>query len=107
MRWYERVIDGLTAVTPIAVFHGEAAKSDRYIVWRETGRNDFWTGNGRAEMAMEGFIRLYSKTEFDPWSDAILKSLPTAGVRVALMSVEFDSETKYWVWEYEWEVRDG
>lgn len=106
MTWYETIIAAHTAVTN-AVSHGQRMKSDRYFVWQEDGANDLEANGVHGEKAMQGTTDLFSKTEFDPWADALGESLSSYGIAWYLNSVEFEEETGFWHWEWVWEVAYG
>ena len=106
MTWYETIIAAHTAVTN-AVSHGQRMKSDRYFVWQEDGANDLEANDSHGEKAMQGTTDLFSKTEFDPWAEAIGESLSSYGIAWYLSSVEYEDETGFWHWEWVWEVAYG
>lgn len=106
MTWYETIIAAHTAVTN-AVSHGQRMKSDRYFVWQEDGANDLEANGTHTEKAMQGTTDLFSKTEFDPWADALGESLSSHDIAWYLNAVEFEEETGFWHWEWVWEVAYG
>lgn len=106
MTWYETIIAAHTAVTN-AVSHGQRMKSDRYFVWQEDGANDLEANGVHGEKAMQGTTDLFSKTEFDPWADALGESLSSYGIAWYLNAVEFEEDTGFWHWEWVWEVAYG
>lgn len=103
MTWQERIIAAHTAVTP-AVSHAERLKSDRYFVWMEDGSNDLMGDGRHAERAVTGVTDLYSKMEFDPWADALGESLSDYGISWSLQSVDYEEETGFFHWSWDWEV---
>ena len=106
MTWYETIIAAHTAVTN-AVSHGQRMKSDRYFVWQEDGANDLEANGAHTEKAMQGTTDLFSKTEFDPWADALGESLSSHDIAWYLNDVGFEEETGFWHWEWVWEVAYG
>ena len=107
MRWYEKIISALHSVAPGCVSHGGRMKSQRYFVWQEDGENTLLAGNRHAETAVTGTVDLFSKTEFDPWCDALRGALDAAGIAWYLNSVQFEEDTGFWHWEWVFEVEDG
>lgn len=107
MRWYERIITAHTKVTQ-AVSHGERLESDRYFVWQEDGADDFEADDIHAEKAMIGTTDLFTKQEFDPWRDDLEAALDAdPDITWSLISVQYEMETGYWHYEWEWTVTDG
>lgn len=103
MTWQERIIAAHTAVTD-AVSHVERLKSDRYFVWKEDGSNDLVADGRHVERAPTGVTDLYSKMEFDPWADALGESLSDYGISWSLQSVDYEEETGFFHWSWDWEV---
>lgn len=103
MTWYERIIAAHVAVTT-EVSHSERAKSDRYFVWQEDGSHDLMAGNGHGERAMTGRTDLFTKVEFDPWGDQLGESLSSHGIAWSLVSVDYEEETEFYHWSWDWEV---
>lgn len=107
MRWFEKIIAVHTAVTD-AVRHAEHLHSDRYFVWQEDGADDFEADGIHAEKAVTGTTDLYTKKEFDPWREELEAALDAAeGIRWSLNSVQYEEQTGYWHFEWEWTVQDG
>lgn len=103
MSWQETIIAAHTAVTD-AVSHARRLQSDRYFVWQEDGSNDLAAGNGHGERAMTGVTDLYTKVEFDPWGDALGESLSGFGISWSLVLVEYEENTGFYHWSWDWEV---
>lgn len=103
MSWQERIIAAHLAVTD-QVSHGQRMKSSRYFVWQEDGSNDLAAGNSHAERVVTGTTDLFTKREFDPWADALGKSLSGYGIAWYLSSVQFEEDTGFWHTEWVWEV---
>ena len=103
MTWYERIIAAHRAVTD-AVSHAARIKSDRYFVWQEDGANDLAGDNGHGERAVTGTTDLYTKTEIDPWADALGESFDAHGIAWALNSVQYEADTGFYHYEWVWEA---
>lgn len=101
--WARKIIAAHLAVTD-AVSHTERLKSDRYFVWQEDGRNDLPADGQHAETAVTGATDLYTKQEFDPWGDALGESLSSYGIAWSLVMVEYEEETGFYHWSWDWEV---
>ena len=82
MRWYERIIAAHTAVTK-SVSHLRRMKS-------VTGSTD-----------------LYTKVEFDPWAQALGPSLDRFGISWGLRDVQYEEDTGFTHYTWDWEVMDG
>lgn len=103
MTWYERIIAAHTAVTD-SVSHSARLASDRYFVWQEDGINDLAGDNGHSETAVTGTTDLYTKTEFDPWADALGESLSSYGIAWTLDNIQYEEDTGFYHYEWLWEV---
>lgn len=103
MTWYERIIAAHTAVTD-SVSHSARLASDRYFVWQEDGSNDLAGDNGHGETAVTGTTDLYTKTEFDPWAEALGESLSSYGISWTLDNVQYEEDTGFYHYEWLWEV---
>ena len=101
--WAPRIIAAQLAVTD-AVSHGGRLQSDRYLVWQEDGANDFEADGIHAEKAVKGSTDLFTKQEFDPWRDELEAALDAAEVVWRLNSCQFEEETGFWHYEWDWEV---
>lgn len=106
MRWYERIVAAHTAVTD-QVSHLERMQSDRYFVWQEDGSNDLESDGLHAERAVTGFTDLFTDVEFDPWADALGKSLSGYGISWTLRDIQYEEETGITHYTWDWEVPDG
>lgn len=105
-KWYEDLIAAHTAVTS-AVSHALRLQSERYFVWMEDGANDLVGDDRHMVCAMTGSTDLYSKQEFDPWSVELGESLSNYGISWRLVSVDYEEETGFFHWSWDWEVPDG
>lgn len=103
MTWYERIIAAHVAVTD-SVSHAERLTSDRYFVWQEDGRKDLLAGNSHAERAVTGTTDLYTKQTFDPWADELGESLSSHGIAWQLISIDYEEETEFFHYSWDWEV---
>lgn len=103
MTWYEQIIAAHTAVTD-AVSHSQRLQSDRYIVWQEDGADDLLGDGTHAEKAVTGTSDLYTKIEFDPWVDALEASFDQAGIAWSLVEVEYEEESGFYHWSWDWTV---
>lgn len=99
----ETIIAAHLAVTD-AVSHAKRLQSDRYFVWMEDGSNDLVADGVHAETALTGATDLYTKTEFDPWGNALGASFDKFGISWSLVMVEFEEETGFYHWSWDWEV---
>lgn len=107
MRWYEKIIAAHTAVTD-SLSHAERLDSDRYFVWQEDGTDDFMANGVHAEKSVTGTTDLFTKLEFDPWREQFEAALDAdPDISWELLSIQFEEETGYWHYEWEWTVEDG
>lgn len=101
--WHERIVKAHLSVTQ-AVSHGQRMKSERYFVWQEDGTNDLSADNRHMERAMTGSTDLYTKVEFDPWADELGEALSRHEIAWSLVGVEFEAETGFWHYSWDWTV---
>ena len=52
----------------------------------------------------DGVTDLYTKIEFDPWGDALGESLSGFGISWSLVLVEYEEDTGFYHWSWDWEV---
>ncbi len=71
-----------------------------YAVWAEDTRMDFEADGQHIEIAWQGTIDYFTKTEDDPGMDDIEEMLSDLDISWYLNSVQFDEETN--VIHYEW-----
>lgn len=102
-RWAQTVIAAHLSVTD-QVSHSERLKSERYFVWQEDGANDFESDDAHSARAVTGSSDLYSKIEFDPWADALDAALDAAGLAWERIGCEYEEETGFYHWSWDWEV---
>lgn len=101
--WYERIIAAHVAITD-AVSHSERLDSDRYFVWQEDGAGALRANNGHGEKTVKGVTDLYTKTEFDPWAQQLGEELGSRAIAWSLVSVEYEAETGFYHYSWDWEV---
>lgn len=91
------------------VYHYETKRRDgNYIVWMEDGRGEeSWADDVCTYQAISGTIDYFTKTEYDPTAEAIQAALNNADIVWNLNSVQYEDDTKYIHYEWEWEVSDG
>lgn len=106
MSWVDRIIRAHQAVTD-RVSHGKRLKSERYFVWQEDGRHDLEANGAHAEGAVTGVTDLFTKIELDPWADALGKALSSHGIAWKLVSADYEHETGFWHYSWDWEAADG
>lgn len=101
----QKIKDALLMVTD-AVFHYTAAeRSDKYIVWAESGEADsLEADNHKQEQTIGGTIDYFTKTDFDPNIDAIQNVMKSAEISFFLESVQYEEETGYIHYEWKFEV---
>ena len=71
---------------------------------RLAGANDFEAGGVHAEKAVTGSTDLFTKQEFDPWRDELEAAFDAAELVWSLNSCQFEEETGFWHYEWDWEV---
>ena len=54
--------------------------------------------------AVTGSTDLFTKREFDPWRDELEAAFDAAGLVWALNSAQYEEETGFWHYEWDWEV---
>lgn len=101
--WYERIVSAHLSVTQ-EVSHGQRLKSERYFVWQEDGSDDLAASNGHGERAVTGTTDLFTKVEFDPWAEQLGKALSREFIAWNLVGVEFEAETGFWHYSWDWTV---
>lgn len=105
MSWQAVIKAAHLSVTD-AVSHYRRLKSDRYFVWAEDGTNDLEADDLHTERAITGTTDLYTKTENDPWREAIEAAFEQYGIVWYQNSVQYEEETGYIHTEWVWEVLD-
>lgn len=102
-QWYETIIAAHLSVTD-AVSHSERMQSERYFVWQEDGQNALFADNAHAERVITGATDLYTKQEFDPWGEQLGETFTRYGVAWELSLLEYEEETGFYHWRWDWEV---
>lgn len=97
-----QIKETLTGIEGLEVGHYEySGTADRYCVWAEdTESSSVESDNYKTEQAIQGTIDLYTKTEFDPYVDAVQDAMKTARISFYLNSVQYEDETE--LIHYEW-----
>lgn len=103
MKWYEKIIKAHLQVTK-AVSHSRRLNSTRYFVWQEDGSNDLMLGDRHAERAVTGTTDLFTTTEFDPWADEIGEAFSSFGIAWSLAAVQYEADTGFYHYTWDWEV---
>lgn len=106
MTWYEEIVAAHTAVTD-AVSHRQRMQSGRYFVWQEDGANDLSAGNIHAERAVTGSTDLFTRQEYDPWAGELEASFDARGIAWSLRDVQYEPETGFVHYTWDWEVLYG
>lgn len=109
MAWFEEIISAHmdAAEGANAVSHGARMKSDRYFVWMEDGFNDLAAENRHTESAVTGTTDLFTKVEFDSWAARLGKALSRCGIAWRPRDVQYEPETGFWHYTWDWEVPYG
>ena len=87
--WAQRIIAAHLAVTD-AVSH--------------CGADDFEADGVHAEKAVTGSTDLFTKQEFDPWRDELEAAFDATEIVWSLNNCQFEEETGFWHYEWDWEV---
>lgn len=103
MKWHEKIIAAHLVVTD-AVSHSRRLNSTRYFVWQEDGANDLLLDDHHAERVVTGTTDLFTTEEFDPWADALGESFSTMGIAWSLVSVDYEEDTGFYHYSWDWEV---
>lgn len=106
MRWYETIIAAHTAVTT-AVSHSEKLKSDRYFVWEEDDHPDLVADNRHVGYAVSGYTDFFTKTEFDSFVEDLGNSFDNFGIAWQLTGTDYEEDTGFYHYTWEWTVQDG
>ena len=91
------------------VYHYETLnKPDQYIVWMEdSGGVNAWADDICTYLTITGTIDYFSRIEDDPNVEQIQHALNNGNIVWRLNSVQYEEDTKYTHYEWEWEVTDG
>lgn len=88
------------------VYHYEThEKPDKYIVWQEDGEGEnSYSDDVSTYQTITGTIDYFTKTEDDLTVDAIQVALNNGDIVWNLNSVQYEKDTGYTHYEWEWEV---
>lgn len=80
----------------------ERIELSEYIIWQEDGEgNSLQADNAKREQVVQFSVNLYTKKEYSPTIDALQNLLADSQISFTLVSVTFETETKYI--HYEWQ----
>ena len=101
-----RVIPDLMRKVTERVYHYHAMnEDDQYIVWAEESESGANEGDNRKlNQTIQGTIDYFTKMDMDENVDKIQSLLNGAGISFYLNSVQFEEETGYIHYEWNWEV---
>lgn len=101
-----RIMEALMAAGVESVNHYEAVdRPDKYAVWAEMGeRSPMNADNQKREQVLYGVINYFTKEEGDETADRIQDNLNGKKISFFLSSVQYETETGYIHYEWEWEV---
>ena len=104
MKCLNKVKDALITVSENVGHYEALKKEDSYIVWAEDGSGAQLAGDNHAlNEAVSGLIHYYTRTESDETVDKIVAALKAARISFRLQAVQYEEETKYihYTWEFE------
>lgn len=104
MKCLDKVKDALLTVSENVGHYEAMKKKDAYIVWAEDGSGDQLAGDNYAlNQAVSGLIHYYTRMESDENVDKIIAALKEARISFRLQAVQYEEETKYihYTWEFE------
>ena len=90
-------VTGLTAAHSGDALGAEKGKSAALL-------EPVFTYRVHAEKAVTGSTDLFTKQEFDPWRDDLEAAFDAAGLVWHLNSAQYEEETGFWHYEWDWEV---
>lgn len=100
-----RVGDAILSVSQNTFHYHAFKKPDQFFVWAESGESSaFYADNGKEGQTIEGTIDYFTRTEYDPAVDRLQEVLRSAKIGFSLKSVQYEDETKYIHFEWEFEV---
>lgn len=106
MRWHSKIMAAHLTVTD-AVSHYSRMKSERYFVWAEEDRADLIAESVHTERTVSGTTDFFTKTEFDPWAEAIEQAFDLYHIAWRKLSTQHETDTGFIHHEWEWSVIDG
>lgn len=81
----------------------ERTELREYIIWQEDGEGDsLHADNSKREQVIQFTVDLFTKTEYSPLIDGIQNTLADSTISFSLVSVVFETETKYI--HYQWQA---
>lgn len=81
----------------------ERTELSQYIIWQEDGEGDsLHADNSKREQVIQFTVDLFTKTEYSPLIDGIQNTLADSTISFTLVSVTFETETKYI--HYQWQA---
>ncbi len=81
----------------------ERIELSEYIIWQEDGEGDSnELDNAKREQVIQFTVDLFTKAEYSPLIDGIQDTLADSTVSFNLVSVVFETETKYI--HYQWQA---
>ena len=98
--------DMLVGLLPDATYHyWRKVQKKRYIIWAEDSEyNSFDSDNKKQEQQITGTIDLFTQTEYDSLADDIQNGLNELGVGWTLLSIDYEEQTKFIHWQWEFRV---
>ena len=80
----------------------------QYIIWMEDGGGvDTWADDVCTYQTITGTIDYFTRVEDDPNVERIQHALNNGNIVWRLNSVQYEKDTKYKHYEWEWEVTDS
>lgn len=107
MTWTARlkqVADGFGAIGGNCYHYHRPGMDFPCIVWAEEGGDRLAADGVTAEQAVSGTLDYFTPAEFDPMVDNIQKQFDRMGLCWALLSVQYEPETRLIHYEWTWEV---
>ena len=102
----EKVATALTSISGLTVYHYYRMISSAPVcIWEETMESGSVETDGhKGEQEIEGYVHLFTKTEYDPFCDDIQNALNNAeDVYWMYNSVQYEEETN--MIHHEWRFR--
>lgn len=104
MKCLNKVKGALLTVSENVGHYEALKKEDSYIVWAEDGSGAQLAGDNHAlNQAVSGLIHYYTRMESDETVNRIVSALKEARISFRLQAVQYEEETKYihYTWEFE------
>lgn len=98
--------DMLVGLLPDATYHyWRKVQKKRYIIWAEDSEyNSHDSDNKKQEQQIAGTIDLFTQTEYDSLADEIQSGLNELGVGWTLLSIDYEEQTKFIHWQWEFRI---